>query len=128
MASDEAPPALLLEGIAQFNRGDYFEQHETLEELWRAEPGEVRRLYQGILQVGVALYHLRRQNYHGTVTLFRRGIKNLAPFAPDRHGVDVAGLLTASTCALRAVEQLGPQRLSLFDWALAPRVFVLPNR
>ena len=37
MSCDEPPPPELLEGIAQFNRGEFFEQHETLELLWRAE-------------------------------------------------------------------------------------------
>ena len=64
---DEPSPPQLLEGIAQFNRGEYFEQHETLELLWRAEQREVRRLYQGILQIGVAFHHPRRRNYHVTV-------------------------------------------------------------
>src|SRR5213083_1208432 len=50
MSCDEPPPALLLEGIAQFNRGEFFEQHETLEVLWRAETRDIRYLYQGILQ------------------------------------------------------------------------------
>lgn len=53
----EPPPSLLLEGIAQFSRGEYFEPHETLERLWRAETRPVRhRLYQGILQIGVAFH------------------------------------------------------------------------
>ena len=59
---DESPPKLLLEGIAQFNRGDYWECHETLEALWRREARPLRDLYQGILQVGVACYHIRRGN------------------------------------------------------------------
>src|ERR687887_651996 len=55
---NEAPPALLQTGIAQFNSGDYWECHETLEELWRGEPDPVRYLYQGILLAGVDLLHL----------------------------------------------------------------------
>src|SRR5438874_1803308 len=43
---DEAPPELLYVGLEQFNRGEYFEQHETLEELWASEPRLIRRLYQ----------------------------------------------------------------------------------
>ena len=117
-------PPLLLEGIAQFNRGEYFEQHETLEVLWRAESGEIRRLYQGILQVGVGLYHLRRGNYHGTVTLLGRGLANLTPFTPVSLGIDVQGLLEASVLVLREVERLGRHDLSAFDWGLAPRVRV----
>jgi hypothetical protein len=118
----ESPPALLLEGIAQFNRGEYFEQHETLETLWRAERREVRRLYQGILQIGVAFHHLRRRNHHGTVSMLRRGSMYLRRFPPVCQGVNVSGLLAAAERALREVERLGPARLDAFDWRLAPRV------
>jgi uncharacterized protein len=118
----EPPPPLLLEGIAQFNRGEYFEQHETLELLWRAETREVRRLYQGILQIGVAFHHLRRCNHHGTVYMLRRGPRYLAPFAPRCQGVDVAALVAAAARALTEVERLGPGRLHEFDWRLAPKV------
>ena len=112
----------LLEGIEQFNRGDYFEQHETLELLWRAEPRDVRRLYQGILQIGVAFHHLRRLNHHGTVYMLTRGSRYLAPFAPRCQSVDVEALLSEAATALREVERLGPDRLDEFDWRLAPRV------
>lgn len=119
---EEDPPPLLLEGIAQFNRGEYFEQHETLELLWRAERRDVRRLYQGILQIGVAFHHLGRCNHHGTVYMLTRGARYLAPFAPRCQGVDVAALLDAAARALNEVERLGPDRLAEFDWRLAPKV------
>jgi len=121
-ACSEPPPAALLEGIEQFNRGDYFEQHETLELLWRAEPRDVRRLYQGILQIGVAFHHLRRLNHHGTVYMLTRGSRYLAPFVPRCQSVDVEALLSEAATALREVERLGPNRLDEFDWRLAPRV------
>ena len=119
---DEPPPPQLVEGIEQFNRGEYFEQHETLELLWRAEPREVRKLYQGILQIGVAFHHLRRLNHHGTVYMLTRGARYLAPFAPRCQGVDVQRLLDDAATALGAVERLGPHRLDEFDWQLAPIV------
>ena len=119
---DEAPPQLLLDGIAQFNRGDYFEQHETLEALWRTETRPVRQLYQGILQVGVACHHLRRRNYHGVVYMLTRGSMYLTPFAPRCQTVDVRSLLDAAALALESVEALGPDRLDEFDWNLAPRI------
>ena len=121
----ESPPLLLLEGIAQFNRGEYFEQHETLEILWRAEPRDVRRLYQGILQIGVAFHHLRRKNHHGTVYMLTRGAQYLAPFAPRCQNVDVAALLADAATALREVERLGPDHLADFNWQLAPIVRLL---
>src|SRR5438105_15749134 len=118
---DEPPPPLLLKGIAQFNRGEWFEQHETLELLWRAERRDVRRLYQGILQIGVAFLHLRRLNHHGVVYMLTRGAAYLAPFAPRCQGVDVAALLDAAAAARCEVDRLGPARLAEFDWRLAPR-------
>src|ERR1700682_72139 len=121
-ACQESPPPLLLTGIAQFNCGEYFEQHETLELLWRAERRDVRRLYQGILQIGVAFHHLRRLNHHGTVYMLTRGAGYLAPFAPCCQRVDVDSLLLAAAAALREVERLGPEGLAEFDWRLVPRV------
>jgi uncharacterized protein len=125
MSCDEPPPPLLLEGIAQFNRGEFFEQHETLERLWRAETRNIRYLYQGILQIGVAFHHLRKQNHHGTVYMLTRGQNYLAPFAPRCQRVDVQALLDAAAAALREVNRLGADRLAEFDWSLTPSVRVV---
>ena len=127
MSCDEPPPPALLDGIAQFNRGEFFEQHETLELLWRAERRDIRYLYQGILQIGVAFHHLRKLNHHGTVYMLTRGPNYLRPFAPHCQRVDVQRLLDDAAAALRAVEQLGPSRLAEFDWNLAPKVRLKPD-
>jgi len=122
MCCDEPPPPALLEGVAQFNRAEFFEQHETLELLWRAERRRVRYLYQGILQIGVAFYHLRRLNHHGTVYMLTRGAAYLAPFAPRCQSINVQALLDDAATTLREVERLGADRLGEFDWRLTPRV------
>ena len=119
-ACNEPPPALLQAAIAQFNASEYFECHETLETLWRDESRPVRRLYQGILQVGVALYHLERHNYRGTLNLLRSAQHNLAPFPPRCQGVDVAALLASAQVIEAAVLALGPDRLAEFDRTLIP--------
>jgi predicted metal-dependent hydrolase len=125
MSCAEPPPPQLLEGIAQFNRGEFFEQHETLELLWRAEPRDIRYLYQGILQIGVAFHHLRKLNHHGTVYMLTRGPRYLAPFAPCCQRVNVEALLRDAATALAEVERLGPARLGEFDWRLVPTVHLL---
>ncbi len=120
----DPPPAELLVGIEQFNRGEYFECHETLEALWIAEPTPLRRLYQGILQVGVGFHHLRGGNYRGATGLLARGTRYLEPFAPRCLGVDVAALIAAARRCQAALTALGPERLDEFDWRLVPRVEV----
>jgi uncharacterized protein len=121
----EAPPPGLLAGIAQFNAGAYWECHETLEEIWRVEPDPVRYLYQGILQVGVGFYHLRRGNYRGAVNKLTSGLACLAPSEPVCLGVDVARLRSEAGSVLAAVAALGPARLAEYDASDLPRVWLV---
>lgn len=124
----EAAPAGLLRGIEQFNRQQYFEAHETLEEIWNAEPAVCRVLYKGILQVGVGCYHLLRGNARGATLKLRSGADYLTPFAPRCMGVDVAGLIEEARRLLAAVEAAGPERLEDVDRALLPIIRLdVPN-
>ena len=118
------PPAELRRAVAQFNCGEFFECHETLEALWLAEPGPLRRLYQGILQVGVAFHHQRRGNYRGTMNLLASGIGYLQPFAPACLGIDVQAVVDGAIRCYDTLLALGPERIGEFDGALIPRVNV----
>lgn len=118
----ESPPPELLAGIAQFNAGEYWECHETLEGIWRVEPDPIRYLYQGILQVGVGFYHLRRGNYRGAVNKLAGGLAYLAPSEPACLGVDVRRLRAEAGAVLAALHALGPARLADFDARDLPRV------
>ncbi len=118
----DPPPPELVRGIAQFNQRQFFQQHETLESLWRGESDDVRYLYQGILLVGVAFYHLQRGNYHGAVTKLEQGMDLLRWFPPVCQGVAVDRLLADSRRALDALYALGPDRIWEFDPRLVPEV------
>jgi predicted metal-dependent hydrolase len=114
----------MFDAIEQFNRGEYFEQHETFEELWIEEPRELRRLYQGILKVGAGFYKLRLGNYRGTVNHIRGGIAYLQRFDNVCLGVDVARLIQEATEVLDRVVELGPERLGEYDLSGLPKVWV----
>jgi predicted metal-dependent hydrolase len=118
----EAPPAGLRKSIEEFNQNEFFECHETLEALWMADRRSIRRLYQGILQIGVAFHHLRAGRHRPVVTLLRRGSKYLEPFAPLCMGVDIANLLHGTARCLAELERLGPDGLNDFDWMLVPKI------
>ncbi|MFO0212823.1 MAG: DUF309 domain-containing protein, partial [Pseudanabaena sp.] len=49
---------LFAEAIFQFNNGDYYACHDTLEAIWNDAWQSDRAFYQGILQIAVGLYHL----------------------------------------------------------------------
>lgn len=118
----EAPPPGVLAGFAQFNRGEFFEQHETLEDAWIAEMDPVRYLYQGILQVGVGLLHLQRGNLYGARRMIAKGLVLLQPFSPRCLNVDVERFVAESERCLAALEALTPESLPAFDRGLIPRV------
>jgi predicted metal-dependent hydrolase/CheY-like chemotaxis protein len=111
-------PALALQAIAQFNRGEFWEQHETFEHVWREEPGPVRQMYQGILQVGVAYYQIQRRNYVGARRLFQRAWQYLVALPDTCQGVDIAQLRADAQAAQAELERLGPERIAEFDPAL----------
>src|SRR5438046_7086562 len=116
-----AAPPQLLQAIEEFNAGQFFEQHETLELLWRATPGEIRHVYEGILQIGVGLHHLfKNRNFHGAVVKLDHGIRLLEAFPESCHGVDVGRLRHDATRARAALLELGPKRLDQFPTGLTP--------
>ena len=113
-------PAGLIAGIERFNAREFYECHEFLEDIWLAEPGEIRTLYQGILQVGVAFYHLSRDNIRGTTSLLETGTAYLRRFRPECMGVNVDKLIRDSLAAYDEINRIGRERLSEFDPGLIP--------
>lgn len=109
-------------GIAAFNRGDYFDQHEHFEQAWLAEERPVREMYQGILQVGVAFLQIERDNWAGALKTFRRGLPRLRGLPPTCQGVDIASFRHAAEAIHLEVTQLGSDRLHEFDRSRFPRI------
>jgi predicted metal-dependent hydrolase len=109
-----------------FNTGNYYEAHESLEHEWHAERGSVRKLYQGILQIGVGLHHTRSGNHRGAVLLLTDGIEKTSSFVPTYRGLDTARLVREAQSCLDQVTTLGPERLNEFDWGQVP-VIDLPG-
>ena len=60
--------------------------HETLEILWQGEADDVRYLYQGILLVGVGLYHFERHNPRGAAIKLGAAIDYLHRVRPGLSG------------------------------------------
>ena len=118
----ERPSAEVALGFSQFNRGEFFEQHETLEAAWIAETDPVRYLYQGILQVGVGLYHLERGNLLGARGMIGKGIALLESFRPRCLSVDVESFVAQSRRCLASLEPLTADTLGEFDRRLTPRI------
>jgi 8-oxo-dGTP pyrophosphatase MutT (NUDIX family) len=90
-------------GLAQIDRGEYFEAHESLEDVWRAaEPAE-KDFFQGLVHVAVAWYQAGRGNRVGCERQLEKAVRRLTPYAPEHRGVGVAYLLQSVEYARRTV-------------------------
>jgi len=106
------------EGLRLFNAGEYFEAHEALELAWREETGQVRRLYQGILETAVTYLRIQRGNYVGAVKVYDRSMKWLRMWPDICCGVNVGKLRADLDQVIAEVQRLGPEHIAEFDQSL----------
>ncbi len=118
----EPLPEGVRRGIEEFNAGRFFEQHETLELVWRAELRPIRDLYRGVLQIGVGCLQVERGNAIGAVKMINRAMKWLQPFRPACQGIDVNRLLDDAARLREAIERAGADQIDRVDRNLFPKV------
>ena len=92
-----------------FNRRDYFEAHDVLEQLWlkrKAKSGGADpccSFFKGLIQVAGAMVHLQKQHarpehpkdgrrLHPANRLYRRAMENLGPYRPEYLALNVDAL------------------------------------
>ena len=117
LASVPEPPAELALAIAEFNRGQYWQCHETLERLWLPEQYPLRLFYHGLIKVAVGLLHLERYNRRGATAKLRDGEYTLTPFLPRFMGVETQRLRRDVVQRLTCLRVDGP-----VDWKAIDRL------
>ena len=106
------------DGLRLFNAGEYFEAHEALEDAWNAEPGIVRNLYRGILQIAVVYLHIRRRNYNGAIKVYARSQRWMKDWPALCRGIHVEELRRNAETVIKEVRSLGAERIAEFDNSL----------
>ena len=94
----------LRQGLALFNRGEFFECHELLEAVWLEASGEDKVFLRGLIQVAVSFYHLRRRNFTGSSRLLRAALEKLSSPSEYRQLIDTASLLKTLTPLLEPIQ------------------------
>lgn len=62
-----------------FNRGEFWEAHEALEQIWRSVADEDEaKVLQGLIQAAAALFHRQRGNSHGVNVVGEAALDKLA--------------------------------------------------
>ncbi len=121
-----SPSGKLLQALGEFNRRDWFECHETLEDLWVGSKGEIRSFYQGVLQIAVALHHWRNGNFGGALSLLASGADYLERVRPVCQRIEVASLAREALRCREELQRLGSGRMGELDPILIPLMRLTP--
>jgi uncharacterized protein len=122
-------PEEFWQGVEQFNQGQFYACHDTLEALWMEATEPEKTFYQGVLQVAVGLYHLGNGNWRGAVILLGEGINRLDRYPSIYSGIDVDELIISSADLLKALQQAGAEQVSTWQLgkdAIATETTTLP--
>ncbi|MBE9014251.1 DUF309 domain-containing protein [Pseudanabaenaceae cyanobacterium LEGE 13415] len=126
---DTEVPEEFWQGVDQFNQGEFYACHDTLEAIWIEAPVFDKKFYQGILQIAVGLYHLGNHNWRGAVILMGEGLNRLNDYQPDYGGINVEQLIDETAELLGQVQTIGADRVSqivLSPTELDDRIFLHP--
>jgi len=124
---DLSPSGALLQAFGEFNRRDWFDCHETLEDLWVGSEGEIRFFYQGILQIAVALHHWKNGNFGGALLLLGSGADYLRRVRPVCQRIDVEFLMAATERCRAELQRLGVERMHELGDEFIPRLRLAPG-
>ncbi len=84
---EESFESQLGRGIDLFNRQEFFDCHDVIEELWMEERGEKRLFLQGLIQSSVGCYHLTNGNTTGAISQYSKALDKLVKYPADYLGV-----------------------------------------
>jgi uncharacterized protein len=113
---------LIRRGVELFNRGEFFECHEVLEQVWLNAQNERKLFLQGLIQIAVGFYHLRRGNAVGATRLLDAGSSKLRLNGANQSWIDTAGLVAAVEPVVHALHTGCAE-----NNATLPKIRVLPH-
>jgi predicted metal-dependent hydrolase len=77
-----------------FNRQEFYEAHDVLEELWLADRhGPNGDFYKGLIQLAGAFVHLQKERLRPAAALFKLARTNLAKYPAAHERLDLGGVL-----------------------------------
>ena len=117
-----------LKGVDLFNRGDFFEAHEAMEEAMDQDETEGGwDFYLGLLRAAVANHKLIQGEIQSAILHLRAAMRFLAPY-PDRHqGVKLRELRYALSVQLARLTE-ARDRGTTTDLPQAPKIEFAQNR
>ena len=77
----------VLDGIALFNREEFYDCHDTIEEIWLQESNDEQPFLQGLIQAAVAFHHYQDGKLGAARSMLSLAIEKLEGFPETHHQV-----------------------------------------
>src|SRR6202051_1875277 len=121
-----------------WNEQRYYEAHDVLEQLWLKTSSRDANYFKGLIQAAGAFVHLQKhfeqpahpkhsRRLQPAVRLFQLAEKNLAPYAPVRHALDVSALLRVLRTEREKIVH-SDFRMNPWSPEHAPKLKLLPGK
>ena len=115
-----SPNELFYNGIDTFNKQQFYNAHEILEELWSEHQLNDRVFIQGLIQVSVAFYHLQNNNLNGSRSMLKKALKKIN-YNSDRIS-NLSEIIEQLKSILEKINLIETNKE--FDWSLIPAISI----
>ncbi len=86
---DDAHLSQFLRGVELFNREEFYDCHDTIEEIWLQESSDQQPFLQGIIQAAVAFHHYQHGKWGAARSMLKLAIGKLQDYPEYNNRVKV---------------------------------------
>ncbi len=110
--------ALFLDGKKKFQGGNYYDAHESWEDLWSDYYVPDHKFIQGLIQLSVSFFHIQNSNLKGAKSLMKKCLEKFEMFEGTQRGINIKSLKSRLFLIQDEYQKL--INTDEFNWALVP--------
>ena len=118
MTEIEQMNELFKKGLDDYESGEYFEAHESWEDLWSDFNFSDRKFIQGLIQLAVSFVHLGNGNLIGAKSLLKKCQNKFIDYRGIHRGINLEELKYSIEVVEIVYNDLSDSKE--FDWDLVP--------
>lgn len=120
-------PEKAREGVALFNRREYWESHEAWEDIWREGNPTERLFYQGLIQVAAGFVKIQKVWHAPAVLNLQKGLSKLKLLDTPDVPIDLDAFVAEAQAVLDKLIELGRVPFEREAWDWWPKIEDLPS-
>ncbi len=118
MVDENVIDSLFLEGKKYFQDGNFYDAHESWEDLWSDYYVMDHKFIQGLIQLSVSFFHLQNANLKGAKSLMKKCLQKFELFDGTQRGINVTLLKTRLQQVQKEYHTI--TNTDEFNWSLVP--------